>query len=184
MFKTIVHHTVQDLENPEYVETQAPFKMLNRGMGTYLGEGYYFWDNHFDLACWWGEVHCDKKYMICKADFQMPTDDICDLVGSRKDQLFFQKCMEILKAKANTMESIITLLLKLEAQPQQRGIFPYKAIRAVDVSKGKYAEHLVNFNANKKGFVILNPKMIICLFKKAPGVLNNFKIIYPSKYED
>ncbi len=182
MFKTLVHHTVQDLDNPEYVEDNAPFKMLNRGKGTYLGEGYYFWDNHYDLACWWGEVHCNKKYMICEGDFEIPNYDICDLAGSRTDQLYFQKCIEILNADENTMESIITLLLKLEAQPEKRGLFPYKAIRAVDVFKGKYAEHLINFNVEKKGFVILNPKIIICLFKKVVGIINNFKITYPNKY--
>ncbi len=184
MFETIVHHTVQDLHNPQYVEDNAPFKMVNKGKGTYLGQGYYFWDNHFELACWWGEVHCNNKYMVCEANFEIPNSDFCDLVGSRADQMYFQECIEMLKAEVNTMGAIIDLLIALEQRPERKGIFSYKAIRAVDIYKGAFPQHLVNFNTGKDGITLLNPKFIVCLFKKDAQILKNFKIIYPDNYLD
>jgi hypothetical protein len=182
MFKTIVHHTVQDLENPDYVEENAPFKGENKGKGTYLGDGYYFWDNHFELACWWGSVHCANSYMVCEADFEIEKKAMCDLVGDRGDQIYFQKCIDMLNSEHIPMSAVIDMMRELDALPHKKGIFPFNAVRAVDNHKGTFDQKVINFSAKKFGVTSINPKIFICLFKKSPEILNNFKIIYPDKY--
>ena len=181
MFSTIVHHTLQDKENPDYVEGNGPFAVENI-RDAYLGEGYYFWDDHLDLAHWWGEYHCQNNYIICQAEFMIQKSDFCDLVGSRQDQIYFKKCIEELSVHHLPIGAIIGILRKLESRPDKKGVFPYNAVRAVEIQKNSFLQPLFKFSSKRSGITTLNPKIIICLLKKGEEFLKSFKIIFPNKY--
>ncbi len=182
MFKTIVHHTLRDDENPEYIEANAPFP-VQALKNAYLGGGYYFWDDHIELAHWWGQTHCQDSYIICQGDFEISNMDFCDLLGSRQDQIYFQECINRLKVNHLPIGAIVELLKGLNTHPAQRGIFPYKAIRAVDMQANTtFSQTFYKYAGNRPGITTFNPKVIICLIKKDAAILRNFKITHPHKY--
>ena len=181
MFETTLHQTLQDKDNPDYVEREGPFRVRDFKK-AYLGNGYYFWDDHWDLAHWWGEKHCSNKYFICKADFKIEKDDFCDLVGSRQDQKYIAQCFETFKAHHLNLAQLIEMLKEIENQPHMKGIFSYKAIRAVEIHENSFEEMIVNFASDRPGITSLTPRIIVCLINKDPAILTNFKILYPDKY--
>lgn len=181
MFETTLHQTLQDRDNADDVERDGPFRVRDIKR-AYLGNGYYFWDDHFDLAHWWGEKHCNNEYIICQADFAIERDDFCDLVGSRRDQNYIAECFETFNAHHLNLAQLIEMLKEFEKQPHTKGSFPYKAIRAVEIQENSFEEMIVRFAPDRPGITSLTPRIIVCLINKEPTILTNFKIIYPDKY--
>ncbi|MCC9071227.1 hypothetical protein LNQ49_06420 [Flavobacterium sp. F-65] len=178
MFKTVAHQTLENRNNDEYVEANGPFSVQNI-KESFLGEGCYFWDNHLELAKFWGEVHCNNKYIVCESKFVLPKNDFLDLVGSREDQIHFLDLVEKLKMTGEALGKIIGALKDLELK--KKGIFPYKAIRAVDnLAKNKFEQVKYKFSDdnNKKNYSILTPMYIICLFEKNELILPTYDVIY------
>lgn len=52
MDRRTLFQAVKDLDNPDEIEQNGPFKC--RREDAWLGEGYYFWDSFVELAHWWG----------------------------------------------------------------------------------------------------------------------------------
>ena len=52
MDKRTLFQAIKDLDNPDEIEQNGPFKC--RREDAWLGEGYYFWDSFVELAHWWG----------------------------------------------------------------------------------------------------------------------------------
>lgn len=182
LFETTVHHTVQDLDNADYIENHAPFAVEDIA-NSYLGSGYYFWDNHIDLAHDWGYIHCGNSYVICEGEMKVPIEIFLDLVGSRADQMMMEKYVnDIPGLDGLTLGEQIEFLKKLEATPNNKGIFPFKVIRAIDISPTRYKVVKLKFAEKRNGYTTLNPKMIICLTEKNKLILKSLKIIYPSEY--
>lgn len=180
MFSTVVHQTLQDLDNADHVEEHGPFKATSEK--SYLGLGYYFWDDHIELAKFWGEVHCKNNYIICEADFELSYDYFLDLVGNRQNQKYFHEVAQMLGAQTWSMGKIIEFLKDLEKKPERKGIFPYKAVRAVDINDSKFKPTNYRFVEGQLRYVNMNPRLIICLFEKNKLILTTYKIIYPEKY--
>lgn len=177
MFKTIVHQTLKNLNNDEYVEAYGPFPVEDVKK-SFLGDGHYFWDNHFELAKFWGETHCTDKYIICEGRFELPKNDFLDLVGSREDQIHFLELVKNLKMTGDALGKIIGALKDLDKK--QKGIFPYKAIRAVDnLAKKKFQQIQYKFTEDfRNNYSVLTPMYIICLFEKNELILPTYKVIY------
>ncbi len=57
--------------------------------------------------------------------------------------------------------------------------FDVDAVRAIDSSKPKRNEDIIYFNNNKKHYIDLCPRLIICLYRKNPVFLRSPKIIFP-----
>ena len=146
--------------------------------------GYYFWDNHIDLAHHWGDIHCNGAYMICEGYLTVGEDVFLDLVGSRSDQIFIAECInEMPELKNLSVGEIIEFLKKEENKPNKKGIFPFKVIRAVDNTLAtKYKSSDINFAPNRKGKMTINPQIMICMVTKNKLVLSDLKIIFPEKY--
>lgn len=182
LFQTTVHHTVRDLDNADYIEDNAPFATTDVNT-SYLGSGYYFWDNHIELAHDWGFIHCDNEYVICEGELTVSDILFLDLVGNRNDQILLSNLIDNIPGLSElSMGEIIEFLKNLEARPNNKGVFPFKVIRAIDISKTRYNVISINFAKYKKGFTTLNPKMIICLTEKNQLLLKSLKIIYPNEY--
>lgn len=182
MFTTTVHQTLRDDGNADYIEDNGPFAAINISK-TYLGSGYYFWDNHLELSKWWGVVHCKDNFIICEGKFEINELDFFDLVGTRGDQIYFQDLIRDYNLENMKIGAIIEFLKDMERQPHKGGTFPFKAVRAVDIETNySFKEKIKKFVEGKKGKMSLNPKLIICLFEKNKAILSTYNIIYPQKY--
>lgn len=181
MFNTIVHQTLQNKENADEVERDGPYPVEDY-KNAYLGYGYYFWDDHFEIAQWWGMVHCSDNYFICEGELNVDFDSFFDLVGSRKNQKFIREAANDLGLSDSPLGKLIEILKDLEKRPDYKGIFPYKVIRAVDETLGSYNQDFIKFVEGKKGKTSLSPQIIICLIEKNARFLRSYKVIYPENY--
>lgn len=184
MFKTIGHHTISDTKNPDKIEASGPFKAEGR---PYLGEGYYFWDNHIELAHWWGYEHYSNSYMICESKIEASQEDFFDLVGSREDQIYLIHVREKFNLGSRPLGAIIDFLRELAAHDEtKRKVFPFNVVRAMDVyhrSKFDLKRIILSMRSGTPlGITNLAPKMFICIFKKNNPPLRTFKVIYPESY--
>lgn len=181
MFQTIVHQTLRDDNNADHIENNGPFSVEDIEQ-SYLGSGYYFWDDHIELAHWWGQKRIKGRYVICQGELKISKELFFDLVGCRQDQKHFKDVIERFGFQNKSIGTVIELLKNVEKKPNFKGIFPYKVIRAMDVSDGSYAQEYKKFVSSKKGRANLTPQMIICLIEKNKVVLPTYKIIHPEEY--
>jgi hypothetical protein len=188
--KTIGYHTVEDRENPDHVENNAPFLCV--GALAFLGNGYYYWQDDIDLAHWWGQVHCGQEYMICESTIQCDDSVYCDLVGSPSDlrkisalrDTLKQEIMRFNKTDTVALGQIIEFCRRLHSTTK-KGLFPWKVIRAVDASPlvdKRFASDLIKFNTERKNFTSLRARIMISLSEKRGLLPDGTKIIHPAKY--
>lgn len=183
---TVGYHTVEDRDNPDFVEEKGPFVAM--GSLAFLGVGYYFWEESLELAHWWGGVHCSGEYMICRANLGSPDEVYLDLVGNVRDMNYLKKLKKELASelvrKFGTsdvpMGKLIEHLYQVNLRPGRKGIFPYKVIRTVDTSKK--SKDVVYFVDKKENVTDLSPRIIICLKEKNSVFLRDFRIVFPEKY--
>lgn len=175
MFNTIVHQTLKN-NRRSTVEQNGPFiSKLN----TYLGKGYYFWDDHIELAKWWGEVHCKNDYIICEGNFIISRNSFLDLVGSRQDMKHLALLMKKFDISHFNIGEAIEFFKKIEKLSTKKGIFPFNAIRAIDFRESSFIARNVKFAKNKTGVMTFSPQIIICLIEKNKLILPTYKIINP-----
>ena len=175
MFETIVHQTLQNKNNNAEVEANGPYPTTDL-KNSFLGRGYYFWDNHIELAKFWGKIRCNNKFIICEGELKIEKKDFLDLVGSRSDQIHFLNLVSTLNMKKQSIGKTIEALKALEKE--EKGIFPYKAIRVMDnLQKRKFPQTQYKFSS-KENYSILAPMYIICLLDKNKLILPTFKVIF------
>jgi hypothetical protein len=182
----IVYQTLKDNSNPDEVEQFGPFPC--RRPDAWLGYGYYFWDTFIDLAHWWGNTCPDYhgKYIVCEA--AVFKDDSCwDLHGNGAHlQEFEYICYEIIDSGISATDKL--LVPEVIEFLKRKGIFKYKAIRALGVdsvtnwSKVPVELLKVRFKAGLKSYLDLRPPVQICLIEKKALYLRGFRIVYPDDY--
>jgi hypothetical protein len=173
--QTVGHHTCKRDGGSEFVLANAPFIAEYKeaeGKLPFLGEGYYFWDDNLDLAHHWGRVHYRSRYLILEADLQFDEGELLDLVGSRRDMRYFQELRNELLARGFIqgdweISKMVALLRKLQqGSPSQGHLFPFLAIRAVDHSMAGHNQIPAKFVSQRDNFVLVNPRIIVCMFEK------------------
>ncbi len=180
--QALVFHTVEDRGDADHVERFAPFISTN----SFLGTGYYFWEENLDLAHWWGVAHCDEEYIICEGSIKCDDSVYLDLVGNVKHQRLMRELETLLSAEVmrafNTKRIALGMLIEFckRLGATKRLEFPFKVIRAVD--HHARVEHGMVFTLAKGSFIDLDPRIIICLTEKKPVFLSGVKIIFPQKY--
>jgi hypothetical protein len=181
-FETIVHQTLSDKDNANEIEDNGPFAVSNV-KHAYLGSGYYFWDDHIELAHYWGKVHCDNKYVICEGELTVEKDLFFDLVGCRQDMIYFKEIISKIPQLANLeIGKIIEFLKDLNKQANKKGVFPFKVIRAVISNETKFHQDVKDFANKRPGKMTLTPQIMICLLEKNKLHLRSYKIIHPEEY--
>jgi hypothetical protein len=177
------YHTVEDQDNPEYVEQHAPFLSASKDL-AFLGPGYYFWDYKEELAHWWGKVHCDGSYMVCQSKVVVDKEEYLDLAGEPEDQEHLENLqkelrLDIERECGGNSEPPLGLLIQALTliNKKKKGIFDYKVIRAADCVGEKRA-----FIKSRSNFTYSNPRFILCLTARNRVILPDFRIIYPNKY--
>lgn len=192
--RTIGQHTCSNDNGREYIKENAPFlslkKVKNDGKKQkvyvpFLGEGYYYWDTDLEIAHSWGVKHYQNNYAIVESALELTGEKVfCDLVGNRKHmiemlQLAQKFRPDEFKSGKLTLGVFIQILKKLN-RTDFKGIFPYKAIRAVDLSHEPPKESRIIFAEHAAySYTNLSPKLVICLIDKN-GIVLDTDIIYMS----
>lgn len=175
--KIIGHHTCRKEGTIEEIEENGPFLSThienNPQEHKFLGTGYYFWDNNINMAHAHGQKNYKRRYYIFEASLHVDEDNFLDLAGNRIDMLNFQEIMTKFhqndeRTKDWTLAHFIEFL-------KIKGIFPYRAIRAVDTSID--AKEVIKFVLDRRNYINLNPIFLICLLDKQKDLIHAFKHI-------
>jgi hypothetical protein len=177
----------QTLKDQDYlsVEENGPFPC--KWENTWLGEGFYFWEEFIEIAHWWGENRRGGEYIICQAECDF--DHNClDLVGNMKDIRMFRDALSEFKNRGladdkTTVARIITFMKNVV------GNFNYLAIRAYGINSispdnligRNYVDRLI-FEEGKKQYLDILPPVQICIYSKKALNLRNYRIVYPEHY--
>jgi len=182
--KLTLFQTLEDRENPEHVESSGPFKCSRND--AWLGEGYYFWEGHIELAHFWGRNY--DRYIICQADAVL--DNNCwDLHNSAELRKEFVEILETLHAAGviNKADALVSQVIEFF---KAKGKFNYSSIRVLgmeslsNIRANKTFIRRLKFKRNSFQYFDLIPPVQICLIKKNALSLHNFLIVYPSHYVD
>jgi len=179
-----LYQTLEDRDNPDIIERDGPFPC--RRSTAWLGDGYYFWDTHKQLAHWWGKQAYGKgKYIICVAKGIF--DDSCwDLHGDGNHQLEFEQvCHEIVKKGLSSKKEL--LVPNVITYMKEQGIMKYKAIRclgmdSISYKSSDYQAFRIFFSKKGYSYLDLRPAVQICLFTKGALSLNSYMVVFPDYY--
>ncbi|MVM34386.1 hypothetical protein GO755_30420 [Spirosoma sp. HMF4905] len=175
--RIIGYHTCKKEGKIEEIEASGPFWSTHEpddpAKHKFLGSGYYFWDNNKGMAHSYGKATYRRKYYIFEAELKLTEENFFDLVGNRIHMLAFMELVEKFKANYEASErwpvgAFIEFL-------KSKGIFPYKAIRALDSSIGIREITKFDFASQHDAFTNLSPIYIVCLLELDNTILTSFK---------
>jgi hypothetical protein len=190
----ILFQTLQDQGNHIDCESLGPFPC--EWENTWLGEGFYFWYYHIELAKWWGNMrHSKTGYVIHKS--------ICDDLNlcwdlhtgkHQEDFMYWLKKMQC----AELLNSETTVAQVIEFIKNECDDFKYEAIRILGVdsiSKSSaikfkmpriYFENPLDGDDAKKqrfsSYFDVIPPIQVCLFNKDALNRKGFDVVFPEKY--
>jgi hypothetical protein len=189
--KTIGHHTSDNKGGKKYVIENVPFYsayLPNQNKIPYLGAGYYFWDDNIEMAHIWGKTHYKNNYFIVEGDLKCDDEKIFDLVGNRRHISYFAEILEKFREKNYNRDNweigkFIEFLKDLENDDRYKGIFPFKVIKAIDNS-WRNKQKSFKFVKNKKGYIYLDPKIMLCFIEKEEVNFYNREVIEPKRRQE
>ncbi|MGV8139249.1 MAG: hypothetical protein AB2L20_28990 [Mangrovibacterium sp.] len=179
------YQTLEDKNNIDEIEVNGPFKCTRSE--AWLGEGYYLWDSEIEWAMQWG-LNCyaknGKDFVIGRCSLLI--DERCfDLFGNVSHLIEFRNIVTYLiegkfvDAERITVPKVIGYLKK-------KGIFDYESIRAADYprepNKLAFRVKYVHGKLTIKEYMLINPRVQICVINKKNVILTPFLVIYPEKY--
>ncbi|HHQ4796631.1 hypothetical protein ACEUAZ_01350 [Aeromonas veronii] len=178
-------HTCKTDGGKEFVSESAPFlsgKNIPRKW-QWLSQGYYFWTDDPHFAHIWGECSYNDDYAILKCKLSFQPDMLLDLAGNVAHSLYFQKLVSIyvkkLQGKDPTIRPTVSTVIEHFRKEKQSTpmIFPYQAIKAVDIPSGGYRKKL-RFTPKSNECLPLLPRIQLCLFEEARDIISDKEIIY------
>lgn len=178
----LIYQTLDDRENPEYVENHGPF--LCELDNAWLGTGFYFWDTFIDNAHWWGKVRYNSNYIICKSEI-IPDDNNCfDLVGNTKHLLEFEKIITLMKKKGllTSKTTVATVLDFLFNKLKNNHFFSVRVYGINSKSKNSGYMGSLKFENIKSQYLDYKPAIQLCIYNLEKMNFRNFQVIYPESY--
>lgn len=175
------YHTVEDTDDPEYINRNAPFKSEKKG---WLGSGYYLWEEYIENAHYWGEKHYvdrGKKYAICSLNVNCDDETYLDLAGNTEHLQILRVLRDRLDKKLKGKVPKVNTLIEFA---RRTGEFPYQLIRLKDVNSKGDDLMLLKKNMGKGMFLDLRPKFVLFFFDKSKITLSNIKLEYPVEYNE
>ena len=171
-----IYQTLEDRNNPQEIVSDGPFGC--KRSDAWLGNGFYFWENYFEHAKWWGSKGCNDNYVICSAFYDNNESFCFNLIDNYEHLEFLEELNLAVKAKRRKPVYIPQLIELLKRQ----GLFKYDAIRAPSleaISDPLY----VKYKPKHKARIFLRPLNQVCFIKKKNRLnLRDYKIVYPSHY--
>lgn len=139
-------------------EKQAP--IFSNDALSWLGEGYYFWDETVDTARWWGIEHCQSNYYIYRSTYDYYGKDYFDIHSNTYHREEFKKIALSLLDENNPDISVCEVLYIMFHMP--RLMDGYKAVRARPEPIDKQIKSIKFDKANRYVFNF-NVKTQICI---------------------
>ena len=187
MGKKVLYQTLENQENPDYVEKNGPFPCTSKY--AWLGPGFYFWEYFIDNAHWWGNTVYPGNYFICKASCEFSTETCFDLVGEPKHSEDFDNCLNYLVEHKILVLREVTVAKVLQYMKKYVTTFNYKAVRVYGINSVSAKDsRRINFiipdpqHPKSLQYLDMRPAIQLCLFEKRSLSLNDFHIVYPPKY--
>jgi hypothetical protein len=188
--RTTAHHTCKWEGGFTEVLSEAPYKaeysVQNRTL-QFLGTGYYFWDFNKEYAIIWGKAHYKGNFFVLECELDLPEDFFLDLVGRRQDMVWLWQQRQSWGPELGfnagdrwTIGEWIEILKRLSIEENNPNIFPFKAVRAIDLNTKTYEQFNVKFVETNTAYINLNPRIVICLTEKNELLLLSKKIVYDS----
>ncbi|WP_421803854.1 hypothetical protein [Flagellimonas sp.] len=178
-----VYHTVDDQDNPDYIESNAPFKSDDKK--AWAGPGYYFWDSFIEYAHNWGKIHYNGNYVICSGLLQEKAEGDCfDLLGNTEHMLYLEELTKKLKEKNPKEELTFERAIRYA---KDNGLFPFKIIRITNVIKiypNDSAPNVLKLkdSGKRSSFMTIKKRIVIYIESMNDADLKDFNIEYPDKY--
>lgn len=180
----ILYQTVEDRNNPDEIEANAPFCCKREN--SWLGDGYYFWDTLIENAHWWGDKsYPSQGYVIVEFNCDWSAEKCFDLHGNMEHVKYFNEIVEFLREKRqitqDTTVKWVIEFLKRTTDFEHK----YEAIRIYGhYSKSRETTKKILFSKSSKSnhYFELTPAVQICLFRKTSLHLSTGKIVYPIAY--
>jgi hypothetical protein len=177
--RTTVYQTVKDKDNAHLIEELGPIAAKKY---KWLGDGFYFWDTHIELAHWWGKDYSNGYYIL---EAECIIDEKCwDIHGNGSHRLeFIKSCIALIDSKVTTKEKL-TVPQVIEYFKSQ-GKFKYEGIRAHSPNAIKRFQNeqfiwQVVYKAGEMQYMDLYPSVQICFQTKRALSLRNYTLIYPT----
>ena len=180
----VLYQTVEDRNNPDYIEANAPFQCNRKD--AWLGMGYYFWDTFLENAHWWGKTNYQKNgYVIVEFTSAFVSDKCFDLQGNMEHVKYLKEISEFFRSQKllNNNDTVAMLIecLKNNTDFETR----YEAIRIYghySKSLNTITKMLFTKKQYSKQFFEFTPAVQLCLFRKSSLNLNVGKIVHPTNY--
>lgn len=173
----IIFQTLEDRDNPNYVERNGPFP-CNR-TNAWLGDGYYFWDTFVENAHWWGE-YCNNsngRYIICKAVCDYDPNLCFDLTGGNMQHLEYFNEVILMMKKQGLFTEKTTVARIIKYLKDDLKIFKYEASRVYGVLsksvQSKYSSTVL-FSIGKPQYLDTKPAIQICFYTNKSLNLKTF----------
>jgi len=184
----IVYQTLENRDNPDYVEKNGPFSCERRN--AWLGDGYYFWDSFIENAHWWGceGARYSNGYFICKALYDLDDAKCFNLIDNPEHFDMFNKTKSLMTEKGLYVPNKTTVARIIEYIKNTLKIFKYDAVRVYGINSKSFSSPysnrtLFDTNHNTKYLDSL-PAIQICFYTKTSLGLRDFKLIYPAEYSE
>ncbi|MDD4698439.1 MAG: hypothetical protein PHR52_13000 [Fermentimonas sp.] len=177
----VLFHTIEDRDNPDQIESHAPFKCIRND--AWLGDGYYFWDTFIENAHWWGKKVKPGGYVILEYQCDSNSNKLFDLQGNMNHVSQFKEIVELLRKQRllNEKTTVPWVIEYLKKKTDFATI--YEAIRIYGHYSKSYSTTVkMLFSKNKSHYLELTPAVQLCLFDKKSLNLSIGKIVYPPKY--
>lgn len=176
----ICHHTTDNRGNWRDIERDGP--VLGTSPRNFFGKGYYFWVNNFDRAQFWGWRHYSNSYCIFEGDLEIDKNELFDTTDPNDiaflksaANLFFEENVDI---SLYALSALLSLFFDEEVK-KGKTYFPFKYAKGYDNSSpNKRSAQKMWFTPNVSSYIVLNPVVFYCVFKKEDLTLNKFKKVY------
>lgn len=193
-----LYQTLQDKGNHEECEREGPYPC--NWDNSWLGEGFYFWFHHLELAIWWGSVKPNLKksgFVVYKTICS--NISLCwDLHGNPYHQEEFIKWLKKMKL-TGIVDEKTTVCQVLEFIKGESIEFKeqYQAIKILGVdslskiSAEKFHMPRLRFETPRNedtesqrflAYFELIPPVQVCLFNKNSLLRKGFDVVFPERY--
>lgn len=182
--KKEIYQTLEDRDNPKYIETHGPFICNNKS--AWLGPGYYFWESFIENAHFWGHVY-NNRYVICQASYNFCEERCFNLIDNPDHLKMFNETKLLLAEKGLATEKTTVARIIVYLKDILK-IFAFEACRVYGVNSKSGSSNYSNrtfFNFKRENqYLDSIPAIQVCFYSKNYITLKDYKIVYPEEYID
>lgn len=178
--QVIGYHTCKTDGGWSYVLSESPF-LSGDGDNQWLTQGFYFWTDSDYFAHKWGKGSYNNNYSIIECKLIMDAEELFDIVGSTKAQLYFERLLTKFRNKLKSIDSnkeptvqAVIDYWRLLAKKNKK-VFPFLAIKVQDGFRGSQ----INFTKGNEHMQVGIQRQQLCLFENGLHLLREKKIIHP-----